>query len=172
MFSLDHLANAGIHPLFVHFPIALLLVAVVFDFVQLFFRRPQTAQLISFWITIFGTVGAILAVVTGNFAEEKVVHSPLVEQVLEQHEEWAVITMWVAIVSSILKLVFFYFNKLVRLRIIPFLFSLVVAFFISYTGHLGGKLVFGHSVGTLNQASSNNQPSKIPHDKQKEEDIE
>ena len=78
----------GAHPLVVHFPIALLATVPVFLVLGLLVpaRREQfaTAALI---LLVLGTLGAILAVRTGEASEENAKRVPAAHDTFERHEE-------------------------------------------------------------------------------------
>ena len=74
-----------IHPMLVHFPIALLSAAVFFDFVALRWR-PEETRTASLYSLVLGLAGAAVSVVSGALAEESVEHSGVPEFVLEVHE--------------------------------------------------------------------------------------
>jgi uncharacterized membrane protein len=95
----------GIHPLLVHFPIALLLVAPVFIVIGLL-RKPERGAPFLFAaliLMVLGTIGTFLAASSGHAAGELVEGLPQVEGTLDQHEELAQIT---EIVFSALSLIF------------------------------------------------------------------
>jgi uncharacterized membrane protein len=60
-----------LHPIIVHFPIALLLLAVALDFLTVFFRRWGLADTAS-WLLVFGVPSAALALLSGWFSEHYV----------------------------------------------------------------------------------------------------
>jgi uncharacterized membrane protein len=78
------------HPLVVHFPVALLMVAPVFVVVGLVFFKQRIPYLVSAWILmILGTVGALVAVSTGEAGAQLVDRTPEISKALEHHEELA-----------------------------------------------------------------------------------
>ena len=93
----------ALHPLIVHFPIALLMVAPILVIVGLLVkgRRPFLAS--ALLLMVLGTAGAWLAVATGNSAGELAERLPGVKAVLERHEDMAETTRTV---FTVLTLVF------------------------------------------------------------------
>jgi uncharacterized membrane protein len=78
----------NLHPLFVHFPIAFLLGAVLLYFLSVSFRREGLARS-GFASLVLGMVSALLATATGLYAEEGVMVARSVhEVVLDPHKRW------------------------------------------------------------------------------------
>lgn len=169
MFDFNHLSQAGIHPLMVHFPIALYIVALICDGIGLILRRPQKLQFTAFILTIIGTIGAIAAVLSGNQAEELATFSKVSENIMDKHESMATITMWLGIVTSILRSLFMAIEKLSKFHNLILIPSILLTYLVIQTGHLGGKLVFGHGVGVNQQNILNKQPDLKNDDHELEE---
>lgn len=83
-----------IHPMLVHFPIALLSAAVFFDLLGLRWREEE-CRTASLYTLVLGLAGALAAVITGHMAEESVEHSGVPESVLELHEGLGFATFWI-----------------------------------------------------------------------------
>lgn len=80
----------GLHPLVIHFPIALLLVAPVF--VALAIVRPRHAGLFGFSalvLLVLGTVAAFVAVGTGEAAAELATRNEAINAAIERHASLA-----------------------------------------------------------------------------------
>jgi len=135
------------HPMFVHFPIALLSVGLLFDILGLLLKRASLKNA-GWWCLIVGVAGAIGAATTGLLAEESVPHSDAVHSIMETHETvgliaagtFAALLLWRA------------FNRgrlpgktaLLRIYILAAVVGVGVMF---YGGYLGGVMVFEHGVG-------------------------
>lgn len=81
-----------IHPLIVHFPIALLTVAPIFILMSFFAGRLKMAfKLAALTLMILGTVGVFLAISSGSAAEHEIEDGLTQEahEVLEEHEDFA-----------------------------------------------------------------------------------
>jgi len=80
----------ALHPLVVHFPVALLLVAPLFVLGGLVIRRFERGFLLAaLALMVMGTVAAWVAVATGEAAGELATRTPAVRAALERHEELA-----------------------------------------------------------------------------------
>jgi uncharacterized membrane protein len=93
----------ALHPLIVHFPIALLMVAPILVMVGLLLKGQRTFLTSALLLMVLGTAGAWLAVATGNSAGELAERLPGVKALLERHEEMAETTRTV---FTVLTLVF------------------------------------------------------------------
>lgn len=170
MLSLPPLpAWQAIHPLLVHFPIALLLVAPVFVVIGLL-RKPERgfALLVAALILMaLGTIGTFAATSSGHAAAELAEGVPQVRTTLEQHEELADVT---EIVFSALTLIFAAILFVPRvLKCIPnrIISTVLPAVFLVFyaagavslvnTAHQGGRLV--HELGVHAQMQRDAKPA-------------
>lgn len=89
------------HPLVVHFPIALLLVTPLLILCSAMFPTQRTAFGLSALLLMgVGTLGAVVAVATGSAAGELAERSPQVVRALENHEELAESTRMVFVLLT------------------------------------------------------------------------
>ncbi len=82
-----------LHPALIHFPIVLLLVAVLLEGVEYFRPNPRLAWAVRL-LLLLGVVSALFAFVCGNFAEIWAARSGISQDALEYHEFLATITSW------------------------------------------------------------------------------
>lgn len=126
-------------------PTALLVTAVLFDLLASITRRVIFRQ-VAFWTLMVGVVGAGAAVVSGLQAEEHIAHGEAVHQLMETHEELALITLGVFAVLALWRIVREKRMASTERAVVVALsvggLGLVVA-----TGVYGGKLVFQHAAG-------------------------
>jgi uncharacterized membrane protein len=134
-----------LHPLVVHFPIVLLLLAPMFELGGLLMRKRDLR-----------TVATLLAVggLAGAFVAANVVHphttglSSEAQQALAAHERYAVLAQWMALLAVLAKLA----GRLRRFRIpaldiVGVLLLALAAGAVSAAGHYGGELTHLHGVG-------------------------
>jgi uncharacterized membrane protein len=81
---------AELHPIIVHFPIALLIVSVACDFAAVFLRRAGLTTTAT-WTLVFGVPGAAAALLSGWLSEHDV-SAALAGSVLHLHKVCAVLT--------------------------------------------------------------------------------
>jgi uncharacterized membrane protein len=81
---------AGLHPLIIHFPIALLIFAPVFVVLAIVFPRARLALALSAGVLMLaGTIAAFVAIEAGQAAAELADRSEAIAPVLERHESLA-----------------------------------------------------------------------------------
>ncbi len=78
----------NLHPLFVHFPVALLLLALVLEVIALLWRKSELSRA-AWWNQIAGTIGLAFAVASGLYAEATVHLTAEARVLLERHEQMA-----------------------------------------------------------------------------------
>jgi uncharacterized membrane protein len=141
MFNTDHF-----HPVVVHFPIALLMVAFLLDLLSCFFRKEVCLSKAAFWLLILGTLGALAAVLTGEFFTADL--SGEVGKLLNTHEILAKSTLFIAIAASLLRGFTLWKNlQSPTLNWIILFCMLLIAGFVSATGFFGGSMVYDFMIG-------------------------
>ncbi len=132
------------HPLVVHFPIILLLIAAVMQIGVLFFKnKAYNYTIIAFTVIGFIT-GLLAAKVFHAHAAESI--SPAQMEVFEAHEKFAYLTLWLSGVASAFKLsALFVRNK--WMEIIALLLLIGSAITVSIAGHHGAELVYKYGIG-------------------------
>lgn len=162
MFDLTHL-----HPMIVHFPIALLIVGFLSETVGLIFRKEFFTN-VGFYLLILGTLGVVAAYLSGNFAGEGVTEAGALKQALETHEDAAALTLWLMIGAALVRIAMVLSKKYVGFyRLIALGLFLVGVLSIARTGFYGGELVYKHAagvqfdlgIGNLDSSNSENSES-------------
>lgn len=137
------------HPLSIHFPIALLVVAFLFKVIALrysrdLWERGGTVLLIAGVITVW------IAIFTGDLADGIVSRKICDPTVLKDHENMAWTTAWLFTaglgVDLLWQLKYPIFNNIL-FRIILILLLATGTGTLTYTGHLGATLVYQQAAG-------------------------
>jgi hypothetical protein len=120
------------HLLAIHFPIALLLVAAVMQWIFFFSGKGETTVAITLWI---GAAGAVFAALLGWAYAYDSVYFGDSEELLFWHRWFGTATAAVAILVALLR------KKLGRLGLT--IAITVAAAFVGVAAHYGGSLVYG-----------------------------
>ena len=147
----------GIHPLIVHFPIALLLVAPLLLVLSIFLLPARRGlEIATFVLLALGTIGAMLALQSGEAAESFAEAIPAAHDALEQHEALGKITVYIFLFLSVAFGVV-YLVPTIRKRLSstgPYLGATILflaiyasgAYVLVQTGHYGAQLSHVYNV--------------------------
>jgi uncharacterized membrane protein len=130
------------HPKLVHFPIALIITALILDILSRIFRRGNLheAAVVIYVVAVFFTPVVVWA---GLWEQQRLhLHHP----VLAQHKLYAFVTMWL----SLLSLPALWLIKIKFLKAFRIVFScllLCLAMLVTVTGYYGGKMVYEYGAG-------------------------
>ena len=166
MFSLPEWAP-GVHPLIIHFPIALLSIAVLFDLVALLAPRKKDV-IRAFAVTLFalGAVAALAAFFTGRAAADAVEVPAAAQTLLTDHADWAERTVWFFGLFALARLAMLWFERKGRLpagqalHILAFVIGAGGIFLLFQTGDRGAQMVFKYGVG-VQAVSARNRTVRI-----------
>ena len=140
----------NIHPILVHFPIAIFLLAVLMDFLNFFLPDNWWDDLKSTILYGIGAVSGIAAYYTGTLAADSVFLPSGAQSVLNEHADWALWTVWFFGIYAVLRILLQWYQKMDQqaIRIGLFVIALPGVFFLYETGDHGAKMVFGYGAGT------------------------
>lgn len=139
------------HPVTVHWPIVLLTIGSVFYILGYFknnYLLPSGRLLI-----IMGTMGAWLAIYTGNLADGIVSRELCDPTVLKTHENFAYYTAYIFSSVILIDIAFIWYKlkeKLSKYLHWLLMLTMVVGLaLLTYVGHLGGSLVYDQAAGVV-----------------------
>jgi uncharacterized membrane protein len=135
----------NLHPLVVHFPIALLFAAAFLYFLAAA-RRSGSLQWTALWVMVLGVLGAAAAVATGLYAEDGVMIAPSVRAaLLENHERLMIAS---SILAGVLALWALIKRPMPARGRWVFLAGLVVmCALIAKGADYGGRMVYDYNAG-------------------------
>jgi uncharacterized membrane protein len=137
MFNTGHL-----HPMIVHFPIALITVGFLADVVSLFFKNENCLSKTGFYLMVVGSIAAVAAWSTGQLFTNEPAQGEIVK-VFERHETGALITMILMLIGAILR-IFLVVKKKEESQLKWLVFAIYFLGFsaVTYTGFMGGTMVY------------------------------
>src|ERR1035437_3365390 len=135
------ISTSHLHPMLVHFPIALVLIGFIADLVSIYFKKEACLSKLGFYLLIVGTLFSLVALLSGVLFTFEM--SGSAGKVKETHEFFAWITVGMLIATSILRVFLILKNKEEsNLKWIAFVLYGVAAISVSITGFYGGTLVY------------------------------
>lgn len=137
MFGINH-----IHPLVVHFPIALIVTGFFLDVMSLFFNKKEPClSRAGLYLMILGTLAAFAAYFSGEFFTDD--YKDRAGELKEIHEIFAKTTMFVMLAGSALR-VWLIIRKKENSswKWVVFILFLAGVIFVGVTGFYGGTLVY------------------------------
>jgi uncharacterized membrane protein len=138
MMSASHL-----HPMLVHFPIALVVFGFLGDIASLIFKKETCLSKIGFYLLIVGTLTAICAWLSGFLFTSEM--SGSAGEIKETHELFALITIVVLIVTSVIRIVLKTKNKEdSKVKWLVLVLYGLAAISVGITGFYGGTLVYNY----------------------------
>ncbi len=148
----------NIHPLLVHFPIAIILLAVLMNLLNFFLPDDWWDDLKSTMLYGVGAITAIAAYYSGTWAADSVFLPSQAQNVLNTHSDWALWTVWFFIGYVVLRIVLHWYKTFDQraIRLAAFILALPGIFLLYETGDDGAELVFGYGAGTTTTERRNN----------------
>ena len=139
----------SLHPLIVHFPIVLILLAVAFQVVVVW--KPHWRQIR--WTTLFIMAGGFFSALAAStiFHAMPSGDAPKAAmEMFEAHEKYAQLTLWMSGITLLLKSIGIFFKINRRLyEVIVLIAAIIAAIFLSITGHHGARVTHVAGVGPM-----------------------
>ena len=141
----------NVHPMMVHFPIALLITAVAADLVDVVFRRPNWLASMATILYVVGAVSASVTYWTGFRAAAAVFVPGMAHPMIDDHRMWALATTVAAgtLALSRVTLHLTGYNRIKRVRLGLVVTGLVVLVLVQQTAERGARLVYEQGVGVI-----------------------
>ncbi len=139
------------HPVFVHFPIALIITSTIMYGLALCFKATNVSKelfIVSKWCLWLGGVFAIVTAYTGWLAYNSVAHDEVSHQAMTMHKNWGLPTAAVIAVGSLISVAY---RKVwgLKYRMVSFLGLLLMTILVSITSYLGAENVYRYGLGVV-----------------------
>lgn len=138
------LNTAHLHPMIVHFPVAIIITGFLAEVLSLFFKSEKCLSKTGYYLMILGALAAIAAWTTGHFFTDHPSQGAILG-IFKKHQTGGFITMVLMIVGSAFR-IFLAVRKLEEtdLKWIAFGFYFLAFASVSYTGFVGGTMVYDY----------------------------
>lgn len=158
--TLYHLFPPTIHPMVIHFTIAIIYLTGLAGFIGLFWRRDDFFSKLYFMLLILSIIATIAAGVAGVISEYYV--NPQANGVagtLAIHKRDGELTGVLLVISFGLQV---FLARLQKVSFLSFIVTLGAMAMVSVTGFIGGSMVYDHGLGVHVTAASNATSSVSP----------
>jgi len=138
------ISTSHLHPMLVHFPIALITIGFMADIAFLVFKKEVCLSKTGFYLMIIGTLSAIAAFMSGNLFTYEPTQGEIVK-VFSSHQTAALITVIIMSIGSTLRIYMTIAKKeQTLLKWIVFMFYFAGTASVGYTGYMGGTMVYNY----------------------------
>jgi uncharacterized membrane protein len=139
----------NIHPLLVHFPIALLIIAVVIDLLALLLRKEIWLRNTRLLVYLLGSLSAVAAYLSGSQAADLVSLPPLANPVLTEHADLALLTIIYFLLYTLISSILFIkeIDKSLWVQFISVVLVFPGIFLLFETAEHGAELVYRFGAG-------------------------
>lgn len=138
--------TSHLHPMIIHFPIAIIMIGFLVDLSSLFITKEKCLPRMGLYLEVFGMLSTIAAFGTGYYFT-----SPMEGEaglMRDQHQLFATLTLVSIILATFLRLLLVYQKKEESyLKYAAMSLFLLAFVFVIITGHLGGLLVYEQMIG-------------------------
>ncbi len=159
-----------IHPVLVHFTIALFSLSVLFDILGRIFKKDSFH--VAAWLNLIGGGVAVIAtVIFGVIAESRAPHTDAGHALIETHETIGFIVLGIILVLAIWR--FFLKGKLpVKGLAIYFVIAILGVFLMFVGAYYGGEMVYTHGYGVKATAATTEESAPHAHDEAEQANLE
>lgn len=145
------------HPVFVHFTIGLLFMAVVFYLAATLIRRThpwrQQWLITANWCLWIGLIFAVITAIAGWFAYNSVAHDSMSHAAMTTHRNWALSTLVLFLLIGLWSILLVQKNRKPGKLFLTF--ALIAAMMLTITGWYGGEAVYRYGLGVISLPDTN-----------------
>jgi uncharacterized membrane protein len=141
------LNTTHLHPLIVHFPIALITIGFFAEVASLFFKKEKCLSKTGFYLMILGSLAAIAAWSSGQLFTDHPEEGEIFK-IFQKHSTGALITMILITIGTLFRIWLVVKKKdETPLKWIVFVFYLLAFAAVTFTGFMGGTMVYDFMIG-------------------------
>ena len=135
---------ANIHPLFVHFPVALLNSFFLIELLGVLLKKGEI-RIAATWMLYLGTLGALGTVLTGLWAASTVPHSDVVHSIIARHRNFGITVLVLGTVLSIWRIIAHgRFSR--KGQVVHIVITFIMVATLGFGADLGGLMVYKYGV--------------------------
>jgi len=135
----------NIHPLIVHFPIAMLTSFLILELFAIIFKSDRL-HIASSWMLYVGTMGALATVVAGFLAASTVAHGSAVHEIIGSHKHLGLSVLALSVVLTVWRLVSR--ERLSGMALaLNIMLAVIMVGLLTMGADLGGQMVYKYGVG-------------------------
>ena len=131
---------ANIHPMLVHFPIALLNAFVLMELLAYLLKKEEL-RVAATWMLYLGTLGAAGAVAAGFVAAGSVPHDSEIHAIMIRHRNFGATVLCLSLILSI-----FRFISIDKTRTVQLFIGIITVVTMTFGADLGGLMVYKYGV--------------------------
>ena len=133
----------AMHPFFVHFPIALIITAFVFELINLITKKEIFSKF-SLYLIIAGVIGFLFAYFSGPDLGERSTDAAF-RSLCDTHEEASTLSLWLLVALAAVKLTGYKLKQYEQaLKYVTIGVFICASFALVRSGYFGIKLVYEH----------------------------
>jgi len=130
----------NIHPMLVHFPIALLNAFVIMELLAYLLKKEEL-RIAATWMLYLGTVGALGAVGAGFAAAGSVPHDSEIHAIMIRHRNFGATVLCLSLILVIIR-----FIAIDKARTVQLLIGIITVVTMTFGADLGGLMVYKYGV--------------------------
>lgn len=138
----------NVHPLIIHFPIVLWIIAVLADLMSLLFKK-EWLRYSTNTLYFLGAIAALATFLSGEQAIDLVSIPMQGELTASHHSDWGHYTLYFFTAYAVIRF-FLFWKQLDRIKVVAvvlFILGAVGVGIVAKTADLGGELVYKYGVG-------------------------
>lgn len=134
-----------IHPVVVHFPIALLMAGVLLELIGWIGRR-ESAKQAAVWVLVLGALGGLAAIGSGLMAKAEALEEGAPRMPINTHHLYGSVAVTLFVLLALVRLALKR-RMGVGVLVVYLLAAIAGVALVAYTGYTGGRLVYEQHVG-------------------------